>query len=447
MKALKYISYCLLTVVMLAGCSSSQRPSARNFATQYQEQNISLRPLLRLFHADANRLEAHIQLNTEDLLYMRTPNGSIFQSQVKFTYILYSDDEFQVVADSGLVVMVDSQAVQPSGFIHQKIDIQIPIANPKDVYYLHINILDANRKYETDLFEEVYPTDSKGRQNYLPVDLKGRVIQEDYLKTTDVFKVLNNSNASKYYIKYYSRDFPVAALPYSSNKETTFNFKPDSMYAVSANAEFRLASPGIYLITIDSTSKNGLALYHYSDHFPMIEKKTDLGPPLRYLTSNAEYASIMSGNPDSMKLAVDQFWLRNAGSVERGKVVVESYYSRVANANLLFTSYLEGWKTDRGIIYIIYGPPSFVYRGAYEERWVYGDENSSLRYVFSFQKMINPLSKNDYTMVRLSTYSYGWKIAIDAWRHGQIYDVKDIQKEQNARDAQLRRTAPPYIWN
>ena len=147
-----------------------------------------------------------------------------------------------------------------------------------------------------------------------------------------------------------------------------------------------------------------------------------------------------------MKLSVDKFWLNQAGTVERGKMLVSAYYSRVEAANLYFTSYIEGWKTDRGIIYVILGPPTEVTRTEFQEFWVYGDPNSSLEYVYTFSKLKNPFTSNDYALSRSNSYRYGWGQAIEAWRNGQIYGIKEIKRAQDERDRQQRANTPPYFW-
>ena len=43
----------------------------------------------------------------------------------------------------------------------------------------------------------------------------------------------------------------------------------------------------------------------------------------------------------------------------------EEYFRRVRYSNLMFTVFQDGWKTDRGLIYIIFGPPNEVIRFDY----------------------------------------------------------------------------------
>ena len=83
---------------------------------------------------------------------------------------------------------------------------------------------------------------------------------------------------------------------------------------------------------------------------------------------------------------------------------------------MLFSSYQEGWKTDRGLIYIIYGPPSEVYRKTGEEEWIYGERNNPLSIKFYFYNIENPFTLNDYSLNRQPTYKTSWYIAIENWR-------------------------------
>ncbi|MCH7783138.1 GWxTD domain-containing protein [candidate division KSB1 bacterium] len=55
----------------------------------------------------------------------------------------------------------------------------------------------------------------------------------------------------------------------------------------------------------------------------------------------------------------------------------DGYYRRVRFANEEFTQYKDGWKTDRGMIYILFGPPNQVFYSDFSsfekatQQWVY----------------------------------------------------------------------------
>jgi GWxTD domain-containing protein len=74
---------------------------------------------------------------------------------------------------------------------------------------------------------------------------------------------------------------------------------------------------------------------------------------------------------DEREQFIEQFWERrnpNPGSLENE--FKEEYYRRIAYANEHYASGIPGWKSDRGRIYIMYGPPdeidSHPSGGAYE---------------------------------------------------------------------------------
>ena len=136
--------------------------------------------------------------------------------------------------------------------------------------------------------------------------------------------------------------------------------------------------------------------------------------PLRYLTTKKEFNELLLQK--NKKIAVENFWIEIAGNQSRAKSLIRKYYNRVQEANRLFTSYLEGWKTDRGLIYIIFGPPNIVYRMSDYERWIYGEAGNKLSLKFDFVKVNNPFTDNDYSLVKSPDYKEKWYHAVNYWR-------------------------------
>jgi GWxTD domain-containing protein len=84
---------------------------------------------------------------------------------------------------------------------------------------------------------------------------------------------------------------------------------------------------------------------------------------------------------------IEQFWLRRdptPDSVENE--FKEEHYRRIAYANERFASGIPGWKTDRGRIYITFGPPDEIEDhssgGTYQRPW---DEGGGSTSTFPFQ--------------------------------------------------------------
>ena len=78
-----------------------------------------------------------------------------------------------------------------------------------------------------------------------------------------------------------------------------------------------------------------------------------------YIITGDERASFKKlTTDDEREQFIEAFWERrnpNSGSPENE--FKEEYYRRIAYANEHFASGIQGWRTDRGRIYIMYGPP------------------------------------------------------------------------------------------
>jgi GWxTD domain-containing protein len=80
--------------------------------------------------------------------------------------------------------------------------------------------------------------------------------------------------------------------------------------------------------------------------------------------------------------------------------VFEEYYRRIEYANEHFKHYIEGWRTDMGMVYITLGPPSNVERHPFEydskpyEIWEYYDLNRQFVFLdetgFGDYRLLNP---------------------------------------------------------
>jgi GWxTD domain-containing protein len=110
------------------------------------------------------------------------------------------------------------------------------------------------------------------------------------------------------------------------------------------------------------------------------------------------------------------FWIEVAGNERRGFQLLENYYDLVKDANLFFTSYKEGWKTDRGMIYMIFGAPTEVFKKSEIETWIYGDPQKRTRLHFDFIQNKNPFTTNDFELVRQPDYKNPYFVAVDYLR-------------------------------
>jgi hypothetical protein len=93
----------------------------------------------------------------------------------------------------------------------------------------------------------------------------------------------------------------------------------------------------------------------------------------------------------------------------------------VEQANRKFTSYTEGWKTDRGMIWIIFGEPAVIETKENYISWLYKDRSNNFSLRYNFIKINNPFTDNDYWLERNISYKLVWYDAIETWRQGRVY--------------------------
>ena len=85
---------------------------------------------------------------------------------------------------------------------------------------------------------------------------------------------------------------------------------------------------------------------------------------LNYIADSDEIEAIVEAKTYKEKLSrFNAFWKKRDPSpqTEVNELMAE-YYSRVSYANQHFSNYMQGWRTDMGMIYIKYGAPDFVER-------------------------------------------------------------------------------------
>jgi GWxTD domain-containing protein len=137
-----------------------------------------------------------------------------------------------------------------------------------------------------------------------------------------------------------------------------------------------------------------------------------------------EYEDLMAiSDTDSLKRAIDRFWLKNIGNASKAKNVLQLYYERVEQANKQFSNFKEGWKTDFGMIYILFGPPWYTEDHLKEEIWFYSYNRENPEYRFQFEQ---PKQKNRYypfyhfLLERHGFYYTRHHIQQQLWLSGQI---------------------------
>lgn len=103
---------------------------------------------------------------------------------------------------------------------------------------------------------------------------------------------------------------------------------------------------------------------------------------LRFIATQAEIDHINEGEDEETKrMLFEEYWkgIDPNPSTSRNEAF-EEYYGRIDYANKNFRSYTDGWMTDMGMVYIIFGQPFQVERtprgsdGRTFSRWIYQNQ-------------------------------------------------------------------------
>lgn len=174
----------------------------------------------------------------------------------------------------------------------------------------------------------------------------------------------------------------------------------DQPGSVLIETKYEILDRGNYRFEVETTGDSGERIYKArdfavkSENYPAIVNMRELAGPLAYLMDRRDYERMMEiQDPDSLKEAIDRFWLSNVGNMSQARSVINLYYDRVEQANKQFTNFKEGWKTDLGMMYILFGPPWYVDRFLNTLVWSYSYDRSDPRYNFVFER---PNMKNEY---------------------------------------------------
>ncbi|MEX0660906.1 MAG: GWxTD domain-containing protein [Balneolaceae bacterium] len=171
----------------------------------------------------------------------------------------------------------------------------------------------------------------------------------------------------------------------------------DDPGSVLIEFNYPLLSKGNYRFEIETEDGEGETIYRArdfsvtSENYPNILTPREMAGPLFYLMDRDDHEEMMKiEDNQELKNAVDRFWLSHIGSQNRARSVINLYYERVEEANKQFSTFKEGWKTDMGMMYILFGPPWYVDRSLNQMQWSYSYDRTDPRYNFFFERPRNP---------------------------------------------------------
>jgi GWxTD domain-containing protein len=332
-------------------------------------------------------------------------------------YRLYDNSGNKSIVDSATVPLTNYGTNEGNRILQSFIRLKVPVGKK---YPLEVRFRDENKDLNVVQFYEV-----DKRENFNDQYFKlrhGKKILVEAINSEKELTIEKSPliSADTFLLEGSKQHYKMTPPPFAEKNagEPVF-IKDQENLIVFNNQELKL-SPKFTVNRISLPgSKQYFYFYQYPSAYPKLVSVDQLVQPIRYISTSSEFKRLTSAV--DYKKAVDAFWLKLGKEEERTRQMIEQYYSRVEQSNRYFSSYKEGWKTDRGIIYIVYGLPSTIYKTAQKETWIYGEENNILSVKFEFIRKESPWSNNEYELVRSADFKNNWYRAVDGWRQAKIF--------------------------
>ena len=321
-----------------------------------------------------------------------------------------------VVLDSGQ--LTDQQQIKAEG---NQYYYRFPLSVSADSHYLFVYAELAGTSHGAYRYDITLNTE----QNFPLTDLllmrpdEDIPIFQDYLPAEEPCRLVSYyGDDSTAYLYYYSHDFEPNPPPMSSGGgDVQRSLEIDSLFAVPLNQRLEFDQSGLYFAQLDTTSLYGISFRIEDQYYPRLARVETIIPPLRYISTSDEMEALTAASEPKRNL--DEYWMKMTRSQDRARPIIRNYFRQVTQANRLFTSYKEGWKTGQGMIYLLYGNPDAVYRDNEKETWIYEEDRNLVDLSFTFAKAKNIFTHQYYNLVRDEDYKRFWYRNIDLWRKGR----------------------------
>lgn len=286
--------------------------------------------------------------------------------------------------------VIDSLRIWP-GRLTARLDFKLSSEDDLLLFTFQDSI--GNSQYIFDISLDI----AGGFPDFYPVDVDGLPVLDSYI-SAEIAEL--NSDTIQFHVYQYSHEFKGADPAMGQMQVLAPTLAIDtSFFFQSSFGDLRFND--FYLLQKDTLDQKGVTLLKVPSYYPKSKRIEELIGPLQYITTDSENKSLNSG-VDS-KRVFEQFWINTYGSKFLAKEAIRAYYRKVEESNMLFTDYKNGWKTDRGMLYIIFGIPNEVIRTESSEVWKYSDELE-----FEFIRFSTLFAPSFYSLRRNLKYEDVW---------------------------------------
>jgi GWxTD domain-containing protein len=414
MKTLMFISlFCFSTEFLL--------PQVENL-DQFPAQKIKYYQDFLTFLGDNNaaRLDVFVQVPYEEVQFVKTGQG--FEAAYSVTVSVFDEGKENLITEK-----VWNEKILALSF-----DVTISKEN-YNLSFRSFNLAPGNYFVKTSIIDKDSKREYKSENHYSIRNLAARPSMSDIMFIADVKMVDGNKkiipNISRNLIVE-NEGLPLFFEAYTDSAgDYTFDFiisdnEMKALYTISNKKSLNAGNNQLFY-TLDSISLNlgtYLLLVNMLDGNQNIISTarktfisrwkgvpasiTDLDKAVEQLVyiASPDELDIIKNSADNIEKSKNfvEFWKKKDNNpADEYNPAFEEYYRRVTYSNENFSSYMEGWRSDRGMVLIILGLPNNIDRHPFEydskpyEVWQYYDLNKRFVFVdntgFGDYRLVTPL--------------------------------------------------------
>ncbi len=431
------LAFTLLPAIFIS-CSVKQAViDSKDLSYLYNPTKNSLNPRYNVTNISENETLLAVKFFSDELYFSEANPQGVSMASILLTVKLFRTGQGRILADTAcynLSILKEENRPEYTYRIPLKV-------KPGEEYLAEVKILDRIRFQVIQAFVTFNTLSNFNRYNFRAQGHFGKnEIFNPVLRINEyVNLVYLRGFIDSIYISYYK---PYSEIPYPPSMllpEKTIDYGPDTIIAIPYSDTIPMMFPrqGIYLLCAGRDINEGFTFLNLGPTFPSMTTPEVMIEPLAYLIIEDELSTLRDA--PRPKVALDEFWIKCGGNVEKARELIRIYYTRVLYANQYFTSYTEGWRTDRGMIYIIYGPPDKVYKSSDGESWGYRKpvikSSWGTRYrvkeeylFFNFKKKQNIFTENEFYLSRSETLVTLWDQAIASWKKGIVFRLDNPEE-------------------
>jgi len=369
-----------------------------------------------------SRVDLFIQVPFKEIQFIKSSKG--FQGGYSVTVSIYQDDKETLVFEKVWTEKITSPSYKKS-ISRESFNLSFRSINLVPGEYFIKTILADKESHQEYLSERMF----KVKDYKVKPAISDILFSTNKKNSNDNSKIIpnisrnisNSKDGLNFFFEVYTDSSTVSNIEfhiadkngkiiYSKFRKQTFNETKTQIYYSINDTTLNF---GTYILTVILKDNDGNQISISKKPFfsrwvglpASVQDIDEAIAQLLYIASPSDIEYMEEGKTEKEKIMrFLQYWKsKDPSPGNEENQVFEEYFNRVSFANENFSSYTKGWRSDRGMVFIILGAPNNIDRHPFEydskpyEVWQYYDLNKS--FVF-----IDHSGFGDY---RLSTPMYG----------------------------------------